>query len=287
VTDMKKIAFHANALRDINLAATRELVEFVTKLGHTAYSLDYHALRDICTVMPTPNALYSNCDFAVILGGDGTVLRAAVHAAVSGTPLLGVNMGHVGYLTDVDMGGARGAIIKVLDGKHDIEHRMMFEGRLEDAPMHLALNDITIYRGASSRPIQCVVSIDGQYMDTFRSDGLIISTPTGSTAYNLAAGGPVMRPDSRMMAITPISPHTMGTWPTVLPDDHCISVRFENNPDTIVTFDGEAFSLAKANFTGRDEVEIKICPSKYNTSIIKTNELGFYELLRQKLGKGN
>jgi len=269
---MKKIGFYSNIYRDIGLAITAELMDFISEMGHEPFSLD--------SEVPC-----SACDFIIVLGGDGTMLKAANFAALSDTPLFGINLGNVGYLTDVEQVDAKTAIQKVLNGKFKIQRRMMLEGALEKKPPRLALNDITVYRGLNSRPIQCIVSVNGQYMDTFRSDGIVISTPTGSTAYNLAAGGPVMRPDTKMMAITPISPHTLGTRPTVISHEDSVTVRFASNPDTVIAFDGEAFPLSETSITGRDEIEININTSRYCTSIITTNSYGFYEILRMKIGK--
>jgi len=271
---MKKIGIFTNIDKDPQLTVAHRLIKYISSLGHEPFLIKE----------PRDEHLKENLDFIVVLGGDGTMLKAAGYAVYLPSPLLGINMGNIGYLTDVEIGQAEYAISEVLAGRYATEKRMMLEAQAGHAAPQLALNDITIYRGQSSRLIQCVVSINGEYMDTFRADGLIISTPTGSTAYNLAAGGPILKPDAKMSVITPICPHSLNVRPTVISYEDTVSVRFVNEPGIVVSFDGNGISAADIGGEHEDELEITVSASQYITNIIKTKGLGFYEILRMKIG---
>jgi len=286
---MKKIGFLPNITRDANLYATCDLMGFAADLGYQVASLSEYSqfLPSYCELMDSTNELCQISDFIVTLGGDGTVLKAASYAALTATPLLGINLGNVGYLTDAERANAKESITKVVKGNYKIQERMMLQVSHGGDSPSLALNDVTINRGLSSRLIQCVVHINGEYMDTFRADGIIISTPTGSTAYNLAAGGPIVRPDAKMVVITPISPHSLSTRPAVISHEDIVSIRFVNNHDIVVSADGEAISLPTAPDYHDGETEILISQAKYSTHIIKTNSFGFYEILRMKFSKSH
>ncbi|MCL2397137.1 MAG: NAD(+)/NADH kinase [Defluviitaleaceae bacterium] len=283
---MKKIGFFPNTDRDLQLATTRDLADFVRALGCEVFATKELAplLPNNCQFMKNYREVCDEVDFLVVLGGDGTMLKAAGHAVYSGTPLLGINLGNVGYLTDVEKNHAKSAISRILADNYKIQQRMMLQAGL-GAATRLALNDITIYRGFSPRMIQCVVHINGEYMDTFRADGLVISTPTGSTAYNLAAGGPVLKPDAKMVAITPICPASLSARPAVISHEDHIHIRLPNTRDTVISFDGEGINHADVTSVCGNELEILITPSQYVTNIIKTNSYGFYEVLRKKIGK--
>jgi len=281
--EIKKIGFYPNVSRDTKLSATCDLMAFVADLGYCVATLAEFSefVPSYCQLLDTPNELCLASDFIITLGGDGTMLKAASYAALTTTPLLGINLGNVGYLTDAERYTAKESITKVVKGNYKIQERMMLHVSHGNNPPRLALNDVTINRGLSSRLIQCVVHVNGEYMDTFRADGIIISTPTGSTAYNLAAGGPIVRPDAKMVVITPISPHSLSTRPAVISHEDIVSIRFVNNHDIVVSADGEAISTDYHD----GETEILIAQAKYNTRIIKTNSYGFYEILRMKFGK--
>ena len=273
---MKKVGFITNINRDTDRSVTRTLTAFVQSLG--------------CEAIEFADSITTYVDFIVVLGGDGTMLRAARYAAPQAIPLLGINLGNVGYLTDADRAHAKESITKVLAGDFKIEQRMMLEAHTAKSGPHLALNDVAIYRGAVSRLVECQVSVNGDYMDTFRADGLVVATPTGSTAYSLAAGGPVLKPDAKMMVITPISPQSLSARPVVLPHSDTIKIRLKNTPQIYVSkisisFDGEGVAPAEMIDIAGDEIVISISASPYHTNIIKTKDFSFYETLRMKIGR--
>ena len=282
---MNKIGFLPNIKKESSLSTTLDLMKYASSLGCEIFAPK--EMRLLFANVPGINFcedIYSNSDFAIVLGGDGTMLSAANRAVYTGTPLLGINLGNIGYLTDVDKDLAKDAIRRVLNSEYTIESRIMLEAAIGDSAPRLALNDITIYRGLSSRLIQCVVYINKEYMETFRADGMIIATPTGSTAYNLAAGGPILKPDAKMMVITPICPFTLSSRSTVISATDTISIHYDKNPTTIISFDGEGIILNEKTDCIHEKFNISVSVSQYITKIIKTNNHSFYEILRKKIG---
>jgi NAD+ kinase len=215
---------------------------------------------------PAPGA-----NFWVVLGGDGTMLRASRHAAVHGIPMLGINFGNLGYLTDVESHEGITALEKVLALDYKQEKRIM----LETGPNQLALNDMYLTRSGFGKMLELDLFINGGHIDTIRADGIIVSTPTGSTAYNLSAGGPILMPDGEMLAITAICPHSMHTRPWVVSAHDEITVKTHH--DVTVTLDGDVRSDMAAGET------ITVRRAKYDTLILKTSDLHFSEILRRKM----
>jgi len=267
---MKTIGFFTNIDKDIGMATTYELIDFVRGLGHEV--LEYHGVACL------------DVDFVVVLGGDGTMLRAAKFSADCSVPLLGINLGNVGYLTDVEKSQAKNAISKVLAGNYQIQERMMLSTKVADL-QHFALNDIVVHRGAGARMIECAVKVDGEHVDNFRADGLIIATPTGSTAYNFAAGGPVLKPDAQMVIITPICPQAPIARPVVVSVDDCIEIYVSHGPQATISFDGAIMDLGEIAEATSDGFSIIVRTNDFFAKIIKTNSLGFYEILRMKMKK--
>lgn len=255
------ISFYTNLEKDINQTVTRQLVDFVQTFGHKVVELDKPA------------------DATIVLGGDGTMLSAARHVAKAGTPIFGINLGNVGYLTDVEFVQAEDALNRLLSGNYRVEKRMMLEARISssESPL-LALNDITVHRGQNPRLVHCHINLNGEYMDDFRADGVVIATPTGSTAYSLSAGGPLLKPDAQMIAITPICPHSLSGRPAVVSHEDIITIKLENSLDLMIAYDGEYILKSKQKF-----IEITVQASNYTANIIRTCNLSFYEIFRKKM----
>ncbi|MCL2353987.1 MAG: NAD(+)/NADH kinase, partial [Defluviitaleaceae bacterium] len=210
---MKKIGFITNEKRDINASKTDEIKSFIKSLGHIACE-----------------SLEDDIDYIIALGGDGTMLAAVHQVAKRNIPLLGINLGRLGYLTDTSSEGALEAVGKLLAGDYKVERRMMLEAEVLNpagGSTIAALNDIVIHRGQSSRPIHYNLSINGEYIESFCADGVIVATPTGSTAYNLSAGGPLLNPISNMMIITPVCPHMLNAHPIVAGCEDVISIDID------------------------------------------------------------
>ena len=268
-----QVGFFTNIDKDINLVATRELMAFVRDLGCVAVQFGD---RDII----------ADVDFLVVLGGDGTMLRAASLVVANSVPLLGINMGNIGYLTDVEKSQAKIAIQEVLEANCQIQERMMLTVNTPKR-LYFALNDIVVHRGAGARMIECAVTVDGEHIDTFRADGLIIATPTGSTAYNLAAGGPVLKPDAQMVVLTPICPQSPGARPAVVTVNKSaeVTVSVSHAPQATISFDGVIVETQEVARVTNDDFSLVVRAGDHHTKIFKTNSLGFYEILRMKMKK--
>ncbi|MGD9041640.1 MAG: NAD(+)/NADH kinase, partial [Desulfobacteraceae bacterium] len=184
-------------------------------------------------------------DWVVVLGGDGTLLGAARKVGRYGVPILGVNLGGLGFLTSIPLKGLYPAVERMLKGELELESRLMLETKVlhqeEEICRFLVLNDLVINKGPLARIIDLDVYINEHFLTTFRADGLIISTPTGSTAYNLSAGGPILYPTMANIILTPICPFTLSNRPIILPDSDTIYIQMgkESEEEVHLTFDGQ------------------------------------------------
>jgi NAD+ kinase len=233
-------------------------------------------------------SLVSDVEMVVVLGGDGTLLSVAdaIGAAGSGIPIVGVNFGSLGFLTEVTLPELYGALDAALDGRARVEERMMLESttfRGGDAIAdHIALNDVVVTNGARSRMIDLSVSVGDEFVTRVKADGLIVATPTGSTAYNLAAGGPIVQPTLDALLLTPIAPHTLTNRPIVIPATTPVRVQplIEERDEVFVTFDGQAgFQLAADD-------DIRICRADRTLRLIRPSTRSYFEVLREKLKWG-
>lgn len=226
----------------------------------------------------------ADVDLVVVLGGDGTLLSLA-RSLSRPVPILGVNLGTLGFLTEVGRHELYPALVRVLEGSYGIEERSQLRVELFRSggkPLDFrVLNDAVIAKSALARIIQLSVSVDGHLVGHFRADGLIISTPTGSTAYNLSAGGPIVSPRLPVSVITPICPHTLSLRPLVLPDNSRVEVTLETQSEEVyLTLDGqEGTSLGYRN-------RVAITRSDTSALLVKTAGRSFYEGLRGKLRWG-
>lgn len=188
-------------------------------------------------------ALARAVDVLLVFGGDGTMLRVGRETAGSGTPIFGINTGHLGFLTGASLDQMSAALKQIADGSFRVTKRSVIEARGQTGSRRfrlLALNDIVISRGASSRVIELEVKVNGELLTHYRADGLIISTPTGSTAYSLSAGGAIVSPDADVFALTPICPHTLSNRSVIVRLDAKLEVTVRNDiPATILTADGQ------------------------------------------------
>ena len=228
------------------------------------------------------------CDLIVVLGGDGTLIGVAglIAAAGSSVPILGVNFGSLGFLTEITLPELYDSLDATLAGTATIESRTMLAARTVrgDAPFadHIVLNDIVITKGALSRIVEISVAVGDAPVTRFRADGLILASPTGSTAYNLAAGGPIVHPAVDAMVLTPIAPHTLTNRPVVIPGASDVHVRpiMEEHDEVFVTFDGQSgFPLRP-----HDLVSVRRAPRPLR--IVKSSARGYFEILREKLKWG-
>jgi NAD+ kinase len=224
-------------------------------------------------------------DLVVVLGGDGTMISAARHVAGRNVPIMGVNLGGLGFITQTNQSGIFTALDKALHGDCPVEERIMLDALLfrdsQEVSRFTGLNDVVINKGALARMIEIEAVVEGSYLTTYRSDGLIIATPTGSTAYSLAAGGPILYPTLGCIVVTPICPHVLTNRPLVLPDGKSIRVTLKNDSEKVyLTVDGQEGRPLKQD----DMVEIR--KSTHITRILDTGFCDHFELLRTKLKWG-
>ncbi len=220
-------------------------------------------------------------DFILSFGGDGTFLRTARIISSRQVPIIGINMGRFGYLAEVGVAQLRERIRELLAGDYRLQERTMLEGTVDAAPARqtfFGLNDIVIEKGGFPRTIRLETSIDGVYLNTFNADGLIVSTPTGSTGYSLSVGGPIIEPNVNAIIITPISPHMLANRPLVVDGNRTVEVTTHTEADQFqITADGQRALILKSG----DKVTIKRAP--YKTRIVLFSGHSFYALLRNKL----
>jgi NAD+ kinase len=232
-------------------------------------------------INPDTAALAREVDLLLVFGGDGTMLRAARDIAGSATPLLGINIGGLGFLTAVPSDELSRALNHVWNGEFKYESRALIEvnGRCHGRPVcEMALNDIVVGRGAVSRLIGLDVSVDGELVTHYRCDGLIISSPTGSTAYSLSAGGAVVFPTADVFALTPICPHALSNRSLIFPLASIIRIKATNPvPATILSVDGQVVAELDAN----DEVTVR--RSRRAVRLMHLADGSFLETLRRKL----
>jgi NAD+ kinase len=234
--------------------------------------------------------LVRRADLIVVLGGDGTLLGIARMIGKRETPILGINLGGLGFLTEANMGEAKQALERVVDGEYETDRRITLEaevcrsargGRKQAAAQHFrALNDVVLNKGPLGRMMQLEVFANGEPFCTYRSDGLIISTPTGSTAYALSAGGPIVFPSLGVILLAPICPHTLSNRPVVLPDSFEIEVHVQvSDHDAMLTIDGQE----SAQLTAADQVRIR--RGRYAVVLIRSTH-PYFEIWRDKLRWG-
>ena len=284
---MKKVAILPNVQKDKGLETTKRLVNYLLEKGcEPQLSSTVAELAEMSQYAKEEAELYSHSDLLISLGGDGTLLGIGRRTARFDKPILGINLGTLGFLTAEEKTHAEVAIDKVLSGEYKLEKRMMLEcgisNEKEQTEGIIALNDICITRGNLYKILEFRVYVNDEYVDTLLADGVIICTPTGSTAYNLSAGGPVLKADAQIMAITPISPHTLTSRPIVVSAEDVVTVEVRpSREDTpfMVSADGQD------NFTLTGRTKVQIAKADVCTTIIKTKPQSFYDVLRHKLSK--
>ncbi len=223
-------------------------------------------------------SLPANCDVLIAFGGDGTMLAAARIVGKHQTPILGINLGKLGFLADVTITAMKKSIQSIIDHNYLIENRIVLEASPQlKKKKYYGLNDIVIDRGNYKRVIELETYVNGQFLVRYSADGLIITTPTGSTAYSLAAGGPVVTPGTDVFVITPIAPHTLTARAVVVPDNSIIKVIVKTDVPIHLSADGQEDAFFKT------PVEFIIRRANYQVRLIKRKEHSYFELLRTKL----
>ncbi len=281
------IGFFANTRKPEALKILAELADWATERGWVAV-----IEQDAATMLGRPTGDMGlgqpeEAGFAVIIGGDGTLLWSARRLAPRGLPMLGIHTGGFGFLTETVPKEARKAIEHVVAGKYHIEERLMLRASVirddKEIESLVGLNEIAITRGPLPRLVRAKLSLNGRYVATHAADGLIFATPTGSTAYNLAAGGPLVEPGLALIIITPIAPHSLNAPPLVVSAQETAEVTFLNPPDDqiMLAADGQVTLELHRD----DRVIIQRAP--FNARLIVLDSASFYRKLRTQLGWGH
>jgi NAD+ kinase len=231
--------------------------------------------------MLNADELGGQCDLAVVLGGDGTMLGIARQLARHGTPLIGINQGRLGFITDITVDEFEAALTPMVAGEYEEEHRTMLEGHVRRKGAVIfdghAMNDVVVSRGSTSSMVELKIDIGDEFVANLRADGLIIASPTGSTAYALSAGGPILHPDIAGWVLVPIAPHDLSNRPIVLPDGDEISIEIVGGRNASVNFDMQSL----ASLLHGDRITVQRSP--HRVRFLHPRGWSYYATLRRKL----
>lgn len=280
---MEHFLIITNEAKDNGLKVTGYIRQYLESHGRDCcVRLVNHGEETIGDVEQFPK----ETDCVLVLGGDGTLLRAAVELPGGNVPLLGVNLGMLGYLAEVDAGNLEETLRRLIEGEYERESRMMLQGEVlqegQEALIRHALNDIVVARAGSLQIIRLKLYVNGQLLNEYQADGIIVSTPTGSTGYNMSAGGPIVEPCARLIVLTPICPHTPGARSIVLASEDTVAIEIARGKQGQVQ-EVEASFDGSRQITLRTGDRIVIRRSEQETEIIKMSKVSFLETLHKKM----
>lgn len=277
---MNNFLILANTDKDIDLCLSKKISEYMSAKGAKATIISdvnehYEDLR-------VKEELMKGVQAAIVLGGDGTMLRAAHSIGTYDIPYIGINLGTLGFLTEIEESNVYEALDRLMADDFVIEKRMMIEGSVKDKVFH-SLNDVVITRAGFSRIIGLKIYVNNQLLDTYEADGVIVATPTGSTGYNMSAGGPIVSPKASAIVVTPISPHSLTSKSVIFDSTEEIRVeimkkRKTQETEAIVSFDGSN----SIELSAGDVINVKL--SSRSIKLIKMYDVNFYSVLRDKIG---
>lgn len=282
---MKHFLIIANTYKDVDGKLSREIASYIEQKGGTCHCF-FSTGESEKEAAPKASEIPADTDCALVLGGDGTLIRAAAKLVDSRLPLIGVNLGTLGYLCELEESNVFAAIDQLMAGEYMIESRMMLSGHGikagEEVADKIALNDIVIHRTGALSVVSLIVYVNGEYLHTFRADGMILSTPTGSTGYNMSAGGPIVDPKAQMILITPINAHNLNARSIVVgaEDEVVVEIgkrRSQKDETVEVSFDGDNAVKLKVG----DRFMIR--KAKDTARICKLSNKSFLEILSKKM----
>ena len=281
---MKRIGIIGKRGREEVLMILEQLLPWLKERGAEVF-LDEETAGSFSMSGYQRSEIPSLAEAVVVLGGDGTLLSVARLVCEKGIPILGINLGGLGFITEVQRTDVHGALERILSDEYVIEERIMLHASVyrskENIAEYTVLNDVVINKGALARIIEMETVIDGRYVASFRADGLIVSTPTGSTAYNLSAGGPILYPTTDSIVLTPICSHTLTNRPIVVPDTVLIEISLNADAaDVFLTLDGQA------GFPLKQDDRVVVEKSSYKTRLLIPHGRNFFQVLRTKLKWG-
>ena len=278
--EFRRVGIFWNSSKREGFEVARELIELLDE-----YNISVTTGITLAHALGSPELAegsFSECDLLIVLGGDGTILSALDYALPNDIPILGVNLGRMGFLTEVDPSNLREDIVSVLEGRYTVDSRMTMTIQGQDKYDCFALNEIVVTRStAAVHVLSLEIEVNGIVVDRISGDGLIVASATGSTAYSLSAGGPIIRPGLDCFVITPICPHTMNARPVVVSSDDMITVRVLDDRGG-----------AHAVLDGREKLDIRtdcpaitVCRSGLKARFIRLHDRNYFSLLRNKLSE--
>lgn len=285
---MNNFVIYTNPHKDKDMAVTNQVQRYLTAHGRDCYVYVTSIHED------EPFRLPDDAQCLIVLGGDGTMLQAARDVKNQNIPIIGVNLGTLGYMTEIEPASLEESLDRLMAGEFDVESRMMLNGRIINGTPHcdkeaadedLALNDIVISRSGSLKIIKFNIYVNGQFLNDYDADGVIVTTPTGSTGYNLSAGGPIVEPGAKLIMVTPICPHTLNQRSVILSPEDIIEIEIPEGKDgreqeVVASFDG-SHTIGMKNGD-----RIRIVQSERATHIIKLSSVSFLEILHKKMSLG-
>lgn len=279
---VKKVGLIVNSRKKQPVVVGEQLIKWFAAKGIEIYSCGVEARALGLLEDEKGCSRGSDVDCVIALGGDGTFLRAARMAAFSGIPILGVNVGTLGFLTEIELNEMEESLEKLVNGQYHIEERMMLEAKIlrngKEVERFVGLNDVVLTKGPLARLQILDVFVGKEFVTTYKADGVIISSPTGSTAYSLSAGGPIIHPEVEVSIITPICPHTLQARPVVIPSHTQVKIIVAGRQlDSMLTIDGQSgFEIMEGD-------EIIVSKASCSTKLIRIKDYKFFKILQEKL----
>ncbi len=277
---MKNIFLFAKRAKELQMADAEAVAKALKNFGCTLYT-DISGIKD-AEFVENPKSLINDIDLLIVLGGDGSLLGVARTFAPFKKPILGINMGRLGYMVELEKSDLKD-LERLFNKDYTIEKRMMLSASVyrdnKEVFSGIALNDVVVAKGALSRMVHLEISADNNLVNSYHADGVVVATPTGSTAYSMSAGGSVVAPSIEAILLTPICPHALTLKPIILPDNQVVSISatFPENEEVMLTLDGqEGFALTPSDV-------IKITKSTHTSDFIRLKNRNFFHILQQKL----
>jgi len=286
MNNIKTIGLVLNTEKDNSLAVSKQLINLI-KEKDLDYLLEKDGAKelDLNHKRATFAELREQADMIILFGGDGTFLHTSLNFIGTGIPLMGINLGRIGFLTEIETNELDEALNAIISGNYRIENRNTLEVCLnregEDIEKKFAINDVVLNRAADGEMLKIDMHINNEFVNSYRGDGIIVSTPTGSTAYSFSAGGPIINPQVKALLITPLCPHAVHVKPMVISDDEIIEIDADGEKDKMfLTTDGrDSIKIKKEDI-------VRIKSSEQEISLIKFPDRTFYTILRNKMRVG-
>lgn len=277
---MKHFHIVTNEIKDKDLTITGKLQAIIEKYGGSSHVF-------LCNENGIEKQK-ANADCVLVLGGDGTLLSVAREVASMNVPVLGINLGNLGFLAEVEINRMDEAIARLMKGDYLTEERMMLDGTIvhdgKESTISSALNDITLTRCGSLQIVRFSIFVNKKFLCNMSADGVIVATPTGSTGYNMSAGGPIAEPGAELLMLTPICAHTLNSRSIILRSDDMVEIVIDRGKDgSVLSLEASSDGSEKVTMVTGDT--LRICRSKQKTTIVKLDERSFLEALHRKMSE--